>query len=202
MKTILEIIKVLSLASIPILIIYFRKELKSLLNALSEAEFIKWGKRGEYKRLKAINKVVKDIDIVASKSVSFSGNIAASSSVTGSLSSEPKLLSVRIQQLEEENAKLKQLLLGMSAIAVGTLRTTLTPELEEFIKKIGEQQYKEVLAINPKSEILVGASVLLDLTRKGDRIGVGEDIKVEVVKPDDVNAPDEIPPEESQESKP
>ena len=176
--------------------------MKSVLDALSDMDSLKAGPL-EFKRRKAINKVVKDIDIVASKSVSFSGNITASSSVTGSLSSEPKLLSVRIQQLEKENANLKIMLFGMSAVAAYSTRPAY-PKVAEAIDKIADPLYKEVFATDPKSEILKSSSKLLTIedVKMGDKIGVGEDIKVEVVGPDDVNTPDEIPPEESQQSKP
>ena len=195
---IIRIIWAILTASFVGLIVYFRKPLKSILYALSDMESLKvW--QLEFKRREAMNKVVKDIDIVASKSDSFSGSIAASSSVTGSLSTEPKLMSVRIQELEKEKAMLNKLVLGLATIVAS--RGTINPELAESIKKVAGQFYKKVLAIDPKSKILENISKVITFST-GDRIGVGEDINVEVVGKDDVNVPDEIPPEELQQSKP
>ena len=124
MKTMLDIINALtSLGIVGFLIyffIYYRKPMKSVLDAIGDTDSLKAGPL-EYKRRKAINKVIKDINIVASKSDAaiisqpsklqnnnIKGSIAASSNTTGSLSSKPKLVSVRIGQLEEENANLKK----------------------------------------------------------------------------------------------
>ncbi len=59
---ILEFIKALSLASIPLLIFYFRKPLSSLAQAASDLESMKWGKRGELKRRKKeLNKILDQL---------------------------------------------------------------------------------------------------------------------------------------------
>lgn len=195
---ILRIIQALITVSFVGLIIYFRKPLKSVLYAIGDTDMLKVGWL-EFKRRKAINKVVKDIDKAVAVSKSVAASISASSNISGSISSEPKLLSVRIQQLEEENASLKHQVLGLAAVVAS--RRTLDPEVAENIKKIAKHYYKEALAIDPKSKFLENVSKLLDLTT-GDRIGVGEDIKVGVVGKAAVNASDEIPPEESQQSKP
>jgi hypothetical protein len=211
MKTMLDIINALtSLGIVGFLIyffIYYRKPMKSVLDAIGDTDSLKAGPL-EYKRRKAINKVIKDINIVASKSDAaiisqpsklqnnnIKGSIAASSNTTGSLSSKPKLVSVRIGQLEEENANLKKQLLGMSVLAASTAENGPNPKLAESMQKIIEQHYKEVLAIDPKSEIIKSASKLLKFT-------IGDRFRVKFVNPDDVNTPDEIPPEESQQSNP
>ena len=83
----------------------------------------------------------------------------------------------------------------MSVLAASTAENGPNPKLAESMQKIIEQHYKEVLAIDPKSEIIKSASKLLKFT-------IGDRFRVKFVNPDDVNTPDEIPPEESQQSNP
>ena len=135
---ILEFIKALSLASIPLLIFYFRKPLSSLAQAASDIEFMKWGKRGELKRRKQeLNKILDKLPPDYEKE-----------QMTSDIYPDKGKLKDQLILI-----KLKQYLV-MSNLALSlSLRLSLT-EITERLKKLRDDAYRELKSSEPDSHII------------------------------------------------
>ena len=142
---ILEFIKVLSLVSIPALIFYFRKPLTSLAQAFSDAESIKWGKRGEYKRRKEeINKILDHLQPEDKK-------------VLDHLQPEDKkiqILSEILKTKDEIILRTENKFLLMTNIALSLSFVEGIPRLTKRLKGYRDTEYKNIKSIDPDSETI------------------------------------------------
>jgi len=153
---ILEFIKVLSLASIPALIFYFRKPLTSLARAFSDAESIKWGKRGEYKRRKEeINKILDHLQPEDKKILDHLQ--PEDKKVLDHLQPEGEKIQIlsKILKIKDEIIlRTENKFLLMTNIALSLSFVEDIPQLTKRLKGYRDTEYKNIKSIDPDSETI------------------------------------------------
>ena len=123
-----------------------------------------------------------------------------SESATKQLSVPSTSQNARIKQLEDKVAILNKQLLGTATVASTTAAQILDSERILFFQSIRDQAYKDVSSAQPDSDIIATTSPFVaDDIRIADKVWVK---RITEVQPGNFSSSSEIPPEESQQSKP